>query len=170
MNAGAGIFGSSLLILFFYLEIWQVACTSICYKCHWVGFKYYHREQSYIHRRGTYISTGWSTSILLTRYGWLLGWNVSRSLDGRRGSMEWSSSLTDLSPLDFFLWRHIKSKVFSTPPDTLENLSERIVSVCREVTPEMLKNVLATTVWIYFISLYGGSKTNFSIFSSMTRF
>lgn len=60
---------------------------------------------------------------------------------GRRGAFEWPPRSPDLTPLDFFLWGHIKSKVYSTPPDTLEDLRRRIIHECREVTPQMLQNV-----------------------------
>lgn len=60
---------------------------------------------------------------------------------GRRGAIEWPPRSPDLSPLDFFLWGHIKSVVYKTPPATLEELRRRITTVCREVTPQMLLNV-----------------------------
>ena len=60
---------------------------------------------------------------------------------GRRGAIEWPPRSPDLSPLDFFLWGHIKSIVYSTPPETLDVLRARIIDVCREVTPQMLRNV-----------------------------
>lgn len=60
---------------------------------------------------------------------------------GRRGAIEWPPRSSDLSPLDFFLWGHIKSKVYSTPPTSLEDLRRRIIDVCREVTPQVLQNV-----------------------------
>lgn len=60
---------------------------------------------------------------------------------GRRGAIEWPPRSPDLSPLDFFLWGHIKNKVYSTPPASLEDLRRRIIDVCREVTPQFLQNV-----------------------------
>jgi len=33
-----------------------------------------------------------------------------------RGSHEWSSRLPDLTPLDFFLWGHLKQQVYATRP------------------------------------------------------
>ncbi|XP_066149124.1 uncharacterized protein [Euwallacea fornicatus] len=33
---------------------------------------------------------------------------------GRRGAIEWSARSPDLSPLDFFLWGHLKSKIYGT--------------------------------------------------------
>ncbi|XP_066157702.1 uncharacterized protein [Euwallacea fornicatus] len=50
---------------------------------------------------------------------------------GRRDPIEWPARSPDLTPLDFFFWGHLKSKVYSTPPGTLEILRERIVNECR---------------------------------------
>lgn len=60
---------------------------------------------------------------------------------GRRGSIEWPPRSPDLSPLDFFLWGHLKSRIYSTPPASLEDLRQRITNECRQITPEMLQNV-----------------------------
>ncbi|XP_011860094.1 PREDICTED: uncharacterized protein LOC105557457 [Vollenhovia emeryi] len=35
---------------------------------------------------------------------------------GRRGTIEWPPRSPDLSPLDFFYWGYLKSKVFETKP------------------------------------------------------
>lgn len=60
---------------------------------------------------------------------------------GRRGSIEWPPRSPDLSPLDFFLWGHLKSKVYETPPADLAELRQRIIEECAKITPEMLANV-----------------------------
>lgn len=60
---------------------------------------------------------------------------------GRRGSVEWPARSPDLSPLDFFLWGHLKSKIYATECDSLEELRQRIIDECRRITPEMLENV-----------------------------
>ena len=48
---------------------------------------------------------------------------------------EWPPRSPDLTPCDFFLWGHLKSKVYSTPPQNLEELKERI-----EIEMTELKN------------------------------
>lgn len=60
---------------------------------------------------------------------------------GRRGAIEWPPRSPDLTPLDFFLWGHLKSKVYMTQPTSLEDLQQRIVNECRQITPQMLQNV-----------------------------
>ena len=34
----------------------------------------------------------------------------------------------DLTPCDYFLWGHLKSKVYLTPPQDVEELRERITN------------------------------------------
>ncbi|KAG5894615.1 hypothetical protein JTB14_026146 [Gonioctena quinquepunctata] len=46
---------------------------------------------------------------------------------GRRGSIEWPARYPDLTPLDFFLWGHLKNKIFATEPESLEDLRKRII-------------------------------------------
>ncbi|EFN65149.1 hypothetical protein EAG_00038, partial [Camponotus floridanus] len=41
--------------------------------------------------------------------------------------IEWPPRSPDLSPLDFFLWGYLKSKVYKTNPRNLNNLRRRIV-------------------------------------------
>ena len=61
------------------------------------------------------------------------GLNVRSFLDtafprqwiGRRGAVEWPPRSPDLTPLDFFLWGHLKSVVFTTRPRTLDDLKNR---------------------------------------------
>ncbi len=60
---------------------------------------------------------------------------------GRRGSIEWPARSPDLNPLDFFLWGHLKSVVYKTQPTSLEDLRERIVMECRNLTNDMFENV-----------------------------
>jgi len=43
-------------------------------------------------------------------------------------------------PLDFFLWRYIKDKVFSTPFPDITNLKARITDAFATITEDMLEN------------------------------
>jgi len=45
---------------------------------------------------------------------------------GRDGPTPWPSRSPDITPLDFFLWRYVKDKVFSTPVTDITNLKARI--------------------------------------------
>ena len=43
----------------------------------------------------------------------------------RNGSVEWPPRSCDLTPLDFFLWGHIKSLVYANKPATLDHLKDK---------------------------------------------
>jgi len=60
---------------------------------------------------------------------------------GRRGAIEWPARSPDFSPLDFFLWGHLKSKIYATEPESLDDLRNRITNECQRITPDMLRNV-----------------------------
>lgn len=60
---------------------------------------------------------------------------------GRRGTIEWPPRSPDLTPLDFFLWGYLKSKVYIDRPQNLEDLKHRIRLEIRNITPEMIHNV-----------------------------
>lgn len=60
---------------------------------------------------------------------------------GRRGPIEWPPRSPDLTPLDFFLWGHLKSVVFKTQPDSIEDLQQRIIQECRAISPETFQKV-----------------------------
>ncbi|KAJ4439310.1 hypothetical protein ANN_07432 [Periplaneta americana] len=50
---------------------------------------------------------------------------------GRGGPIAWPPRSPDLNPLDFYLWGHLKSFVYSSPVPDLESLRNRIVA-CSE--------------------------------------
>ncbi|GBO00096.1 hypothetical protein AVEN_79305-1 [Araneus ventricosus] len=60
---------------------------------------------------------------------------------GYDGFVEWPPHSTDLTPLDLFLWGHIKGQVYATPPSTLQDLRRRITDACASATPAMLHDV-----------------------------
>lgn len=60
---------------------------------------------------------------------------------GRRGPIEWPPRSPDLTPPDFFLWGHLKSVVFKTQPESIEELRRRITEECRALSRETFENV-----------------------------
>ena len=59
---------------------------------------------------------------------------------GRSGPIEWPPRSPDLTPLDFFLWGYVKSRIYQTPVQDLADLRGRIIDACASVTPAMLQN------------------------------
>jgi len=70
------------------------------------------------------------------------GSHVRRFLDatfpnrwiGRVGPTTWPPRSPDITPLDIFLWRYVKDKVFSTPVPDITNLKARITDAFAIIT------------------------------------
>lgn len=53
---------------------------------------------------------------------------------GRGGPVSWPPRSPDLTPLDFFLWGHMKSLVYETPVESEENLIARIAVAAGDIS------------------------------------
>ena len=63
---------------------------------------------------------------------------------GLHHDVEWPPRSPNINPCDFFLWGHIKSKVYAAPLENINQLQERII---REVyaikeNPQMVRKVM----------------------------
>lgn len=65
---------------------------------------------------------------------------------GRGGAIRWAPRSPDLSPLDFFLWGHIKNNIYKSPIKNLDELKTKIDYEIRMVSKETLRNVFANVV------------------------
>ena len=54
----------------------------------------------------------------------------------------WAPRSPDLTPLDFFLRRYLKEKVYINRPRTLEDLKMNICQEIRNITPDILRKVM----------------------------
>lgn len=78
------------------------------------------------------------------------GLNVRQFLDdqfgnqwiGRRGAVEWPPRSPDLSPLDYFLWGHLKSCVYTNRPRTIETLKENITNEIAKISADTIRKVI----------------------------
>jgi Transposase. len=52
---------------------------------------------------------------------------------GRAGPVLWPPRSPDLNPLDFFVWGYLKTLVYGTPVNSLEELQLRINQKCQEI-------------------------------------
>lgn len=52
---------------------------------------------------------------------------------GRGGPQQWPARSPDLTPLDFYLWGHMKSLVYKNKPHSREQLIQRIQEVTQEI-------------------------------------
>ena len=69
---------------------------------------------------------------------------LSGQVISRFGDIEWSARLTNLSKLDFLLWRYLKGRVYRENPKTLDQLQEVIQTEIRLIRPEMISAVMKT--------------------------
>lgn len=65
---------------------------------------------------------------------------------GRRGPIEWPPRSPDITPLDFFLWGYLKSKVYVNRPNNIDDLKHRIRQEMRLIPPEVIENVQRETI------------------------
>ncbi|GFU75410.1 uncharacterized protein TNCV_2861261 [Trichonephila clavipes] len=63
-------------------------------------------------------------------------------LISRFGPVNWPPSSCDLTPLDYFLWRYVKSLVYADKPQTLYHLEVNIRRVIADIRPQMLEKVI----------------------------
>lgn len=60
------------------------------------------------------------------------------------GTIKWPPRSPDLSPNDFFLWGFLKTQIYSrNRPENLQQLRQRIVDTCANISPQMLENTRA---------------------------
>jgi len=64
---------------------------------------------------------------------------------GRDGPTLCPPRSPDITPLDFFLWRYVKDKVFSTPVPDITNLKARITDAFGTITEHILENMWRET-------------------------
>lgn len=62
---------------------------------------------------------------------------------GRGGPVAWPARSPDLNPLDFFLWGHLKTLVYDSPVDTIEELRARVFNGIQRIreTPGIFERV-----------------------------
>ena len=60
----------------------------------------------------------------------------------RRRGRNWPPRSPDLSPLDFFLWGYLKSKVYNPRPATLDQLEQNIRNQVAALDPAMINRAI----------------------------
>ena len=61
---------------------------------------------------------------------------------GRRGAIEWPARSPDLTPLDYFLWGYLKSKIYVNRPQNIEQLKDRIREEIALISADTVLKVL----------------------------
>jgi hypothetical protein len=57
----------------------------------------------------------------------------------RGGPVNWTARSPDLTPLDYFLWGHLKNYIYREPVNNLEELNDRIHEALATVAPNMIR-------------------------------
>lgn len=57
---------------------------------------------------------------------------------GTYGPIEWPPRSPDITPLDFFLWGHLKTIVYADPPINVQNLKDKITAACNQLSEEQI--------------------------------
>ena len=65
---------------------------------------------------------------------------------GRDGPIRWAPRSPDLTPLDFFLWGHVKSNIYKTSVKNLTELKRRINYEIKSIFKETLSDVFSNIV------------------------
>ena len=62
---------------------------------------------------------------------------------GHLGPVPWPARSPDLNPLGFFLWGHLKTLVYATPEEHVDDLLPRIGDGCNTIrtTPGLLERM-----------------------------
>jgi hypothetical protein len=53
---------------------------------------------------------------------------------GRGGPTAWPTCLSDLNPVEFYLWGHLKALLYAAPVDSEEPLHHHIVDACQTIS------------------------------------
>ncbi|HJY21324.1 MAG TPA: transposase [Hanamia sp.] len=67
--------------------------------------------------------------------------NFGNNWIGRNGPIPWPARSPDLNPMDFFVWGYLKEIVYATPPQTEQELRDRIDAAAQLITAEKLDRV-----------------------------
>jgi hypothetical protein len=70
---------------------------------------------------------------------------------GCRGPVEWLARSPDLTPLDFYLWGHLKAQVYAEKIRNVEHLRQHIIVACNAITPGIIKRVFVD--WVKWLNL-----------------
>jgi hypothetical protein len=65
---------------------------------------------------------------------------------GRGGPIAWPPWSPDLTPINFFLWGHLKEQVYAVPPRTIEDLAAKLQAAMTTVDANMLRRVRENAV------------------------
>ena len=66
---------------------------------------------------------------------------------GRGAPIRWAPRSPDLTPLDFFLWGHVKSNIYKNLTELKRRINTEIKSISKETLSDVFSNIVKK--WIY---------------------
>ena len=60
----------------------------------------------------------------------------------RNSDVNWPPRSCDFTPLDFFLWGYLKSKIYANSPTTIQQLKDAIAQQINEISPQLCTEVI----------------------------
>jgi hypothetical protein len=63
-------------------------------------------------------------------------------MNGNIGQIQWLTRSPDITLLDYFLWGHLKIVVYENLPINLDDLKNKIIIACNELTEDYKENYL----------------------------
>lgn len=60
----------------------------------------------------------------------------------RGGNVDWPPRSCDITPLDYFLWGYLKSRVYANKPESLDDLKVNIADIIQEIQPNLCNRVI----------------------------
>jgi hypothetical protein len=57
---------------------------------------------------------------------------------GTYGPVQWLTRSPDITLLDYFLWKHLKTVVYENPSINLDDLKNKIIIACNELTEDQI--------------------------------
>lgn len=84
---------------------------------------------------------------------------------GRAGPIAWPARSPDMTPADFCVWGHIKTIVYETPVDTVEELVARIILAFDDLRdrPQIFRRIRRSIIRRYMLCVNNGGR-NFEQF------
>lgn len=76
----------------------------------------------------------------------MAGYLVPKALNWQGGPIPWPARCPDLTPVDFYVWGHMKSLVYATPIPSVEILREKIIEAAEEIRRSLTSRVTVSEI------------------------
>lgn len=99
-----------------------------------------------VHIKSIYFQQDGATSHVTNEVLMFLQQHFDKILISGRCDFTWRLRSPDLTPLDFFLWDHLKAKVYARQPSDIQELKTFVKEEIRGINKKILHNVVENFV------------------------